>query len=65
MRYARPVLVRPRRSANLRSEAVDFLNDKLLHAFDRVLLFKEKVEFLTINHTLRLVFWGGPTGGVS
>ena len=40
-------MVRPRRSANFRPKEVHFLNDELLHAFDRVLLFKEKVEFLT------------------
>ena len=47
MRHALSVLVRPRRSADFRPEAVHFLNDELLHAFDRVLLFKEEVEFLT------------------
>ena len=47
LRHALSVLVRPRRSADFRPEAVHFLNDELLHAFDRVLLFKEEVEFLT------------------
>jgi hypothetical protein len=47
LQHALPVLVRPRRSANLRSEEVHFLDDKLLHTLDRVLLFKEKVKFLT------------------
>ena len=47
LQHALPILIRPRRSSNLRSEEVDFLDDELLHTFDRVLLFKEKVEFLT------------------
>ena len=59
LRYALPVLVRPRRSANLRPEEVNFVNDELLHTFDRVFLFKEKVEFLirsTVDHPLDTCF---------
>jgi hypothetical protein len=48
------VLVRPRRSPHLGPELVDFFDDELLHPVYRVLLFKEKVKFLTRRVTSKL-----------
>jgi hypothetical protein len=49
LRYALPILVRPRRSADFRTEEVHFFDNELLHTFDRVLFLKEEIEFLRVD----------------
>jgi hypothetical protein len=46
---ALPILVRSCRSTDFCPEEVHFLDDEFLHAFDRILLLEEKVEFLPKN----------------